>query len=144
MRNPLLPRFLAACHPRFGLPEAPLDLGWAKVCPCSVHGDALGLEKDDAACVRDRLTATTSLREIHRVPRCSGIELGQGRQSLFGEAVTVPTANASDEVGSGHGSRPVRYHLLKLRDRGRGLNDPHFVTRIDSAADEMHVRVDES
>src|SRR5262245_23049267 len=102
-----------------------------------IDGHALGLEEGDTACVRNCLSAATGFRQVHRIPRCGIVEFGRGRQSLLGKAVTVPTADAGDEVAWWHRSRPVRNHLLELRDRSRRLDDPYFMPGIDAAADEM-------
>jgi hypothetical protein len=74
------------------------------------------------------------------------VELGERRQAALGEPVQVPAADAGDELARGEGElRDARGdHLLQLGDRAGGLDDAHLVPRVLAAADEVHVRVDES
>src|SRR4029453_9752845 len=69
-------------------------------------------------------------------------------------------SSSSDGVGSRCSTKPLRFqppmqvmksptgtvrpfsdHLLELCDRGRRFNDSHLVTGVDSATDEVNMRV---
>ena len=105
----------------------------------------MALEESSSNRIRHR-AAGTGRREIHRVVRRRGIELGERRLALFSEAVDVPAAYAGDELAGRHVelANARADHLLQFAHRRRGLDDAHLVAGVLAAADEMHVRVDEA
>src|SRR5216684_1383764 len=94
--------------------------------------------------VRDR-PARTGRGEINGIMGGGGIKVIQRRQ-VSAQSVDVPAAHTGDELSGGQVQlcRPSANHLLQFRDRSRCLNDPHLVTRVESTADVVNVRIDET
>ena len=109
------------------------------------HRHAVVLEESSPKRIRHRATGA-GRGEIHRMVRRRRVELGEGRQALFRQAVDVPAANAGDELAGRHVelANARDDHLLQLAHRRRSLDNAYLVTGVLAAADEMHVRVDEA
>src|SRR5581483_4561079 len=114
-----------------------------------IHRDAARGEEARAGAVRDG-AARAGGREIDRNARRRGVELGHRGEALLGKAVDVPAADAGDEVDQVRSRLHLQLgnaradHLLELGDRCRRLDDAYLVSWVLAAAQEVHVRVDES
>src|SRR5262249_56542288 len=61
-----------------------------------------------------------------------------------GQAVAISTVGTGNEFTRRHRLSPFRDHLLELRNGAGNLDDAYFVSRVEAAANEVHMGVDEA